>query len=95
VSDQVDFLRLEMPAHCFQIVDVVMDAMCQLGAVTDGIRAAAIAQVKEDDGALGGEMFEALYHVNCVRDNHCVRAGPEFLKGQPNAVGSHNKACAW
>jgi hypothetical protein len=84
-----------MPADGVQVIDVVMDAPCQLGAVTDGLRLAAIAQVEEDDRPSIGETLEALEHMNRVGYDDWVGAAPQLLEEQPNSIARGDVTLAW
>jgi hypothetical protein len=73
-----------MPAHGLQIVYIVMDAPCKLGAVTDGIRTTAIARVEENDRSMLREVLEAVEHMNGVGyDHRGGRVRPQLLRSSP------------
>jgi hypothetical protein len=92
VSNDVDGLDAAMPADGFEIVDIVMDAACEPGAIGDGFRAAAIPQVEKNDGPVAGQALEIFDHVKSVGDDHGSRAGSQLVKEQADAVRRSDKS---
>jgi hypothetical protein len=83
-----------MAANRVDIVDVVMNASLQFFLGGNGIRAAAVAEIEEDHGALVSKMLKAVEHMDRVGDDH-GGAIPQLLKVQPNSVLRGHVVCDW
>src|ERR1700693_3783939 len=80
MSDHVDLIYSEMPAHRVQIIHIIVDASGQFGKIADGIRPAAIAQVVIDQSTAVREALEIVEQMKPVGDEDSLRTASDSLK---------------
>ena len=76
MSDHVDLIYSEMPAHRVQIIHIIVDASGQFGRIADGIRPAAIAQVVIDQSTAVREALEIVEQMKPVGDGTAFGPSP-------------------